>query len=80
MRRKVYGSSRLTRCWFCETQATMQTVEGVPSCRQHTKQFVNIKCVCGERLEPCNGRYGFYFNCMRCGNLSESKVRAISLL
>ena len=36
--------------------------------------MVDLKCICGEWLDIKNGKYGPYFFCMQCGNISFSKA------
>jgi len=54
--------------------ATQKNEQGVDVCYQHTKQVMDeIKCTCGQWLEQRVGKFGPYFNCMKCGNISFAK-------
>ena len=68
---KKYGSYRVDRCPFCNKQATASNGQGIPVCSKHTdKELLDLKCQCGDYLDLMNGKYGPYFKCMRCGNIS----------
>ncbi len=72
---KVYGQSKLSNCTFCGRTATQKTEAGLEVCYQHTKETLSeIKCLCGGWLEQCRGKYGPYFNCLRCGNINFKKA------
>ena len=72
--RKQYGSYQLKNCVFCGRVATQLNKEGVYVCYRHLKdKIVEQKCVCGNVLELRKGKYGTYFNCVSCGNLSFDK-------
>ncbi len=74
-RKKVYGQSRIDRCPFCERQATAKNKQGLLVCRQHTHAILNdMRCLCGETLDLMQGKYGPFFNCMRCGPINTRKV------
>ena len=45
--------------------------QGVPTCLAHKKaQLLDLKCSCGDWLDILKGKYGPYFNCMKCGNVT----------
>lgn len=75
--RKQYGESKEDNCPFCGKRATRQNSQGVPVCQAHTEQSLDLKCLCGEWLDVKSGKWGPYFNCMKCGNLSYSKGMAM---
>lgn len=73
--RKVYGQSRVDSCPFCGKQAVTENPEGVPVCIDHKGESMPaMKCICGEWLDLRKGKFGAYFSCMRCGNVSFSKA------
>ena len=71
---KVYGQSMVSSCAFCGKVATAKSEQGADVCTKHTKmQIVNVKCNCGDYLDLLTGRYGAYFNCLKCGNVNYQK-------
>jgi hypothetical protein len=74
-RKKEFGKSRIDSCPFCNKQSTTTNSQGVPVCSFHknTDLIANFKCVCNSWLDLKKGKYGVYFNCMNCGNLSFDK-------
>lgn len=43
-------------------------------CPHHVKQVLEeIRCICGSWLEQRSGKFGPYFNCVKCGNLNFKK-------
>jgi len=71
---KKYGQSKINKCPFCGVQATFQNKQGVPVCRKHKEFSIDdLRCVCGEPLEPKSGKFGPYFNCINCGNINFRK-------
>ncbi len=74
-RRKIYGQSRIDACPFCGKHAVTENPQGVPVCLAHKeKNLPDMKCICGEWLDVKKGKFGAYFHCMRCGNVSFSKA------
>lgn len=74
-RRKVYGQSRVDKCPFCGKQAVLKNPQGIPVCTKHTKNMLlDLKCICGEWLDVKKGKFGSYFRCIKCGNVSFSKA------
>ena len=71
--RKVYGQSKVEGCPFCGKQSTTENDQGVPVCRNHKDKCLDFKCICGQWLDVNKGKYGPYFNCMNCGNISYRK-------
>jgi hypothetical protein len=73
-RKKVYGQSKVDKCPFCGKSAVTENSQGVPVCAAHKPgQLSDLKCACGEWLELRKGKWGPYFFCMRCGNISFRK-------
>jgi hypothetical protein len=73
--RKVYGVSKIDLCPFCNKQSVTRNKQGVPVCNAHKESLVpDIKCVCGEYLELLSGKYGVFFKCINCGNISMKKA------
>tara|TARA_Y100000310_G_scaffold333855_1_gene412281 strand:+ start:2303 stop:2725 length:423 start_codon:yes stop_codon:yes gene_type:complete len=71
---KVYGQSMVSSCPFCGKVATAKSEQGADVCSKHTKtQIVNAKCNCGDYIDLLSGRYGPYFNCLKCGNINYQK-------
>lgn len=71
---KRYGESRNSTCPFCTRIATQKNEQGVEVCFQHTKERLEeIKCICGSWLEQLSGKFGPYFNCLKCGNINFKK-------
>lgn len=74
MRKKVYGQSMISRCPFCNSQATIKNSQNIPVCRHHKNDVLEgLKCSCGEYIDIATGKYGPYFICMRCGNINFQK-------
>ena len=72
--RKVYGQSRPDNCPFCGKPATSKNMQGVPVCQAHREKLLSdMKCICGEWLDVRSGKFGAYFHCMNCGNISYYK-------
>ncbi|HLC66983.1 MAG TPA: hypothetical protein VJK52_05070 [Candidatus Nanoarchaeia archaeon] len=73
---KRYGESKKTTCPFCGKVSTIQNSQGVPVCVAHrTTMMPEVKCVCGKWLELLSGKWGPYFRCINCGNVSWNKGR-----
>lgn len=73
-RKKEFGNYTVYSCPFCSKTATIKNPQGVPVCVKHKEETLNeLKCVCGETLEILEGKWGPYFRCFRCGNLSFNK-------
>lgn len=70
---KTYGKSREASCTFCGSCATTKNAQGLPVCRHHTKDEINLKCACGDYLDVKESKYGTFFLCFRCGPISWSK-------
>lgn len=72
--KKKYGEYQTRRCPFCDRLATHENSQGVGVCHLHSEQKLDeIKCTCGSWLETCSGKFGPYFNCLHCGNISYQK-------
>jgi len=76
---KRYGSYRVDKCPFCGKQATTSNKQGVPTCIKHKdNELLDLKCACGDWLDLMDGKYGPYFKCMKCGNVSFSRALEIN--
>ena len=74
MRKKVYGSYQIAKCVFCGKTSTIRNKQGIEVCKEHkNNEFQSIKCSCGSWLDLRAGKFGAYFNCMNCGNISFRK-------
>ena len=74
-RRKSYGESRIDTCAFCGSRATTKNKQGQLVCRMHKDQVMeDIRCTCGSWLENKSGKWGPYYNCINCGNISFDKA------
>ncbi|HII71620.1 TPA: hypothetical protein HA265_02585 [Candidatus Woesearchaeota archaeon] len=72
---KRYGESRITNCPFCGKQATTTSKEGVPVCTAHkTALLPPLKCLCGGSVAPMSGKWGLYFDCLKCGNVNAKRI------
>lgn len=79
MRKKIYGQSRIDSCPFCDQRATTESDQGVPVCFQHKhKELPDMKCACGKWLDMLKGKYGVFFSCISCGNISWSKAMELN--
>jgi len=73
-KKKVYGSYKKTTCPFCNRTATKKNEQGLDVCHLHTKnRMQEFKCLCGSWLELKVGKFGSYFNCIKCGNMNYNK-------
>ena len=78
---KAYGKSQVSHCPFCNRIATQKTESGLIVCHLHTPELLpEIKCTCGSWLEQRSGKYGPYFNCLKCGNINFDKVMEMKAL
>jgi predicted RNA-binding Zn-ribbon protein involved in translation (DUF1610 family) len=76
---KRYGESMIETCPFCGRQSIIKNPQGVPVCTDHKdKNLPEMKCVCGSHLLMQSGKFGVYFNCLKCGNMSLKKVLEIN--
>ena len=72
---KRYGMSKIDSCPFCQKNATTLNSQKVPVCSMHKQdQLDGLKCICGSTLDILNGKFGVFFSCMKCGNISLKKV------
>jgi hypothetical protein len=72
---KRYGQSKIESCPFCQKQAVAHNSQGIPVCSQHRdEKLQDIKCACGSWLELKIGKWGPYFQCIRCGNINFKKA------
>ena len=71
---KRYGESRINNCPFCGKASVTKNSQGIPVCQNHKdEELKDLKCVCGEWLDITQGKWGPYFRCMNCGNISFKK-------
>ena len=72
--KKKYGESKVENCPFCGKRALTSNSQKIPVCLSHKNQeLLDVKCLCGEWLDLKQGKYGPYFNCIKCGNISFKK-------
>jgi len=72
--KKSWGNYKTASCPFCGKISTQTTEQGLNVCRNHTNQKLEeIRCTCGSWLEQRSGKFGPYFNCLKCGNISYNK-------
>jgi hypothetical protein len=72
---KRYGQSMVDNCPFCGKIAVVRNKEGVPTCSAHKgEKLKEMKCICGNWLEFKKGKFGSYFFCIKCGNISFRKA------
>ena len=72
---KKYGQSKIDKCPFCQKQATAMNMQKVPVCLSHKEELLDsLRCVCGSSLEMLHGKFGVFFSCIKCGNMSLKKV------
>lgn len=71
---KRYGESKKQDCPFCGKKSITENSQGVPVCLAHKSSSLDLKCICGDWLETKKGKWGPYFTCPRCGNLSFAKA------
>jgi len=71
---KRYGQSRVDNCPFCGKQCVTKNSQGIPVCAEHKNiELKDLKCSCGGWLDVKSGKFGSYFHCLNCGNISFSK-------
>ncbi len=72
---KRYGERKITKCPFCDNEATTENKQGFPVCSKHKNETVSdLKCLCGATLETMTGKFGVFFKCINCGNVNARKV------
>ncbi len=72
--KKTYGEYKEVPCPFCGKRATHKNSQDVEVCPQHTQSVMEeIRCICGSWLEQRSGKFGPYFNCIKCGNINFTK-------
>ena len=76
---KRYGYSKKDYCPFCQKEAVLYNDQKVPVCSAHkTSTLQNMKCVCGKILDLKNGKFGPFFSCLSCGNMSLKKILEVN--
>lgn len=79
--KKSYGEYKVVKCPFCSRNATLKNEQGLEVCHLHNKEVLEeFKCTCGSWLEVRSGKFGPYFNCMKCGNINYNKGMEIKSL
>lgn len=73
---RVYGESKTIICPFCEKEAYEKNKQKIPVCKNHKSKLLreDFKCICGQYLLLCEGKYGPYFKCNTCGNINLNKA------
>jgi len=72
---KRYGASKIDNCPFCSEHAIARNSQGIPVCNKHRNSVLgDLKCVCGDVLEPRVGKFGLYFFCFKCGNVNAKRA------
>ena len=72
---KKYGQSKVSPCPFCEKNAIRKNTQGVPVCEKHGQEtLAEYTCLCKSPLELRLGKFGPYFNCLKCGNQNFKRV------
>jgi ribosomal protein L37AE/L43A len=72
---KRYGESKIDECPFCGRQSITTNKQDIPVCMRHKDSLMQeIKCVCGQYLEPRRGKYGLFFICSKCGIINKRKA------
>jgi len=72
---KRYGQSRVENCIFCGKIGVLKNKEGMTACMSHKEsRLPEMKCACGKWLELRSGKFGSYFRCFDCGNISMKKA------
>ena len=76
---KKYGSYKVDLCPFCKKQAVTKNSQEVPVCLSHKEAYLpDLKCACSRYLYMREGKFGIFFNCMNCGNVSLSKALSMN--
>ena len=76
---KIYGESKRDACPFCKRQAVAQNDEGVPTCIEHKNtNLPELKCLCSKPTYAVKGKFGLFFPCINCGNVSQTKIFEIN--
>ena len=62
---------------MCDKAATKYNEQGLPVCKIHENhEAINLNCpLCKQALDIMKGKYGTFFNCFKCGNVSRSKLK-----
>lgn len=72
---KKYGQSKTAKCPFCDKISTTKNKLQIPVCSNHKNaELKDLKCTCGGWLDLKIGKFGPYFNCIECGNVSWDKA------
>ena len=76
--RKVYGESKNETCPFCDKRAITENPQGIPVCLNHKKNYLDLKCVCGEWLDIKKSKFGAFCTCINCGAISLTKALSMN--
>ncbi len=77
--KKSYGQYKIESCPFCSKRSLIKNSQNIPVCSDHkNRELIDLKCLCGNLLEPKYGKFGAYFNCIICGNINFKKVKEIN--
>ena len=75
---KRYGQSRIDRCPFCDKHGVTKNKQDIPVCSKHADKLLTLKCICGNILDICSGKWGTYCRCIKCGNINFKKALEIN--
>jgi len=76
---KRYGETRVDNCPFCGRQAIIKSPQGIAVCKDHKDMNLpELKCVCGSYLMMQEGKFGVFFNCIKCGNMNLKKALEVN--
>ncbi len=78
MRRKMYGQSQELPCPFCGRRVTARNDSGLPVCRHHRDEEIQLRCACGCPLDVREGKYGAFFLCEHCGPVNYRKALSMN--
>lgn len=78
---RTYGEGKAETCTFCQRIATKKNKQGLIVCAAHQhNELNNVKCACGSFLEQREGKWGVYFHCITCGNISLRKALDMNVI
>ena len=77
--RKVYSESKVENCVICNKQALLLNTQGFSVCSIHKNIIIpELKCLCGEYLMMMDGKFGKFFQCINCGNITIKRAIEIN--
>jgi ribosomal protein L37AE/L43A len=67
----------MEKCIICGEFATKYNDQQLPLCKKHeTYSLMNMNCpYCKAPLEALRSKYGTFFNCIKCGNISLHRMK-----